>query len=128
MDDNLIPERVTAFVITAELVRTLNAHQQSNDIARLIYTAEDATITCYGFEAHVTVASEGYRLDLTVLPERIAIAFQGDYSGPAMLALYLLDWLHENEMIPTDPNKLSGAQLVFLDELRGRVGDAPEAA
>jgi len=115
------PERLAAMLITAELVRILQAESREKSMPeRLVYATPNGscTIICEPVNGRVIVAGDAFRFDATVMPERIVVAYQGDYSPEAITVLYLLDWLHECGHLPTDPAKLSAAQLATLSDMR----------
>lgn len=129
------PEVISAVVFGAELAKTLNAtltnrYQAGPDktnARRQFATASGAMIDVDIPAAHVEVAGTGYRCAVTMLPDRVAISYEGTHGGEGVLALSLLDWLHEQGELPTRGAHLSGAQLGWLSELRDtESADQPE--
>jgi hypothetical protein len=119
--DETAPAHVwAAMLIAAEIKTALRADTVEAERLgfRRYRDAVGATITLDIASARVIVSTDLYRLDLTVLPDRIAIAYQGDYGPGAITAMFILDYLHEQGHLPTDPAMLSAAQRAELAELR----------
>lgn len=125
------PEVISAVVFGAELARILGARltdryrigPDATNARRQFATATGATIDVDIPEATVVVAGEGYRCSVIMLPDRIAVSFDGNHGGEGILALYLLEWLHEQGELPTRGAHLSGGQLALLSDMRATLVD-----
>ena len=117
-------ERWTAMLIAGELRRVLGLepgdHDPPGGVLRLHRPGGGRDVVCYPRQGRVLVAGADYRLELTVLGEGegVAIAYAGQYSPEAITGLDLLDWMHGHGHLPTDPNRLSAAQMGLLADLR----------
>jgi hypothetical protein len=118
------PERLTAALIAAELKEVIAPDAEAVDAggpAKRYFTAPSgATVTLDMDAARVIVATDRYRLDLTVTQEHLAIGYVGEYGPDAFAAMFLLDYLHEAGMLPTNPGLLSAEQLAQIGDLRER--------
>jgi len=119
------PERLTAALIASELKRLLGADdgeiEHIGDTDRRFHAPSGATVTLYLDAARVIVATDRYRLDLTVTQEHLTIGYVGEYGPDAFAAMFLLDLLHEQGQLPTDPALLSVQQLADIADMRGEV-------
>jgi len=86
-----------------------------------------ATVTLDMDAARVIVATDRFRLDLTVTLEHVAIGYVGEYDPVGFAAILLLDMLHERNLLPTDPAALSVQQLADIADLRADQREAPAA-
>ena len=121
-DESAHPERFTAALIAAELKRVLGAEGEMEELGpahRRYHTPGGATVTLDMHGGRVIVATDRYRLDLTVTPEHLAIGYIGEYGAEAFTALFLLDLLHENGLLPTDISMPSAQHLADRADQQG---------